>query len=102
MKPEKNKENQFGFMVVEITQDDVTKFKLESSNGVIIQKVIPGSIADQSELSEGMVVVEIDRQPVKSVAEFNNIIEGSNVEKGILLLVVSEGNARYLNLKKQN
>ena len=102
MKPEKNKENQFGFMVVEITQDDVTKFKLESSNGLIIQKVIPGSIADQSGLAAGMVVVEIDRQPVKSIAEFNYMIEGSTVEKGILLLIVAEGNARYLNLKEQN
>ena len=89
-------------MVVEITQDDVTKFKLESSNGVIIQKVIPGSIADQSGLSTGMVVVEIDRQSVKSVAEFNDMVEGSNLEKGILLLIVAEGNARYLNLKEQD
>jgi serine protease Do len=102
MKPKKNKENQFGFMVAEITKDDVTKFELESSNGVIIQKVIPGSIADQSGLSAEMVVVEIDRQPVKTVEEFNDMIESSSVEKGILLLIVADGNARFINLKEQD
>ena len=36
MKPDKSKENVFGFSVTNITQDDVNKLNLESSNGVLI------------------------------------------------------------------
>jgi len=48
-----------------------------------------------------MVIQEINRQPIKSIAEFNQLMEDSSLEKGILLLIVSEGNARYVNLKQQ-
>ncbi len=101
MKPDRSEENLFGFRVAEITQEDVSKLNLESSNGVLIQEVKPGSLASDAGLTAGMVIQEINRQPIKSIAEFNQLMEDSSLEKGILLLIVSEGNARYVNLKQQ-
>ena len=101
MKPDKSKENAFGFSVTNITQDDVNKLNLESSNGVLIGEVKPGSLASKEGLAAGMVIQEINRRPIKSVSDFNQIMTESSPEKGILLLVVSDGNARYVNLKQQ-
>ena len=101
MKPDKSKENVFGFSVTNITQDDVNKLNLESSNGVLIGEVKPNSLASKEGLAAGMVIQEINRRPIKSVSDFNQIMTESSPEKGILLLVVSDGNARYVNLKQQ-
>ena len=101
MKPDKSKENVFGFSVTNITQDDVNKLNLESSNGVLIGEVKPGSLASKEGLATGMVIQEINRRPIKSVSDFNQIMTESSSEKGILLLIVSDGNARYVNLKQQ-
>ena len=101
MKPDRSEEYLFGFRVAEITQEDVSKLNLESSNGVLIQEVKPGSLASDAGLTAGMVIQEINRQPIKSIAEFNQLMEDSSLERGILLLIVSEGNARYVNLKQQ-
>ena len=101
MKPDKSKENAFGFSVTNITQDDVNKLNLESSNGVLIGDVKPSSLASKEGLAAGMVIQEINRRPIKSVSDFNQIMTESSLEKGILLLVVSDGNARYVNLKQQ-
>ena len=101
MKPDKSKENAFGFSVTNISQDDVNKLNLESSNGVLIGEVKPGSLASKEGLAAGMVIQEINRRPIKSVSDFNQIMTESSSEKGILLLVVSDGNARYVNLKQQ-
>ena len=101
MKPDKSKENVFGFSVTNITQDEVNKLNLESSNGVLIGEVKPGSLASKEGLAAGMVIQEINRRPIKSVSDFNQIMTESSPEKGILLLVVSDGNARYVNLKQQ-
>ena len=101
MKPDKSKENAFGFSVTNITQDDVNKLNLESSTGVLIGEVKPGSLASKEGLAAGMVIQEINRRPIKSVSDFNQIMTESSPEKGILLLIVSDGNARYVNLKQQ-
>ena len=101
MKPDKSKENVFGFSVTNITQDDVNKLNLESSNGVLIGEVKPGSLASKEGLAAGMVIQEINRRPIKSVFDFNQIMKESSPEKSILLLIVSDGNARYVNLKQQ-
>ena len=73
----------------------------DSSNGVLIGEVKPGSLASKEGLAAGMVIQEINRRPIKSVSDFNQIMTESSPEKGILLLVVSDGNARYVNLNQQ-
>jgi hypothetical protein len=46
-----------------------------------------------------MVVVSVNQKPVKTVEEFNKIIEGSSLEKGILLLIRTGQGTRFVVLQ---
>jgi serine protease Do len=47
-------------------------------HGVVVQSVKPGSFADEINLSsaQGMVIVSINRHPVRNIAEFRSIVAG--------------------------
>jgi serine protease Do len=47
-------------------------------HGVVVQSVKPGSFADEINLSsaQGMVIVSVNRHPVRNVAEFRSIVAG--------------------------
>ena len=72
---------------------------LESKQGVVINKVNVNSLAEKSGLTTGMIILEINRNIIKSISDFNNELKNSNIEDGILLLVLVNGNARYITIK---
>jgi serine protease Do len=47
-------------------------------HGVVVQSVKPGSFADEINLSsaQGMIIVSINRHPVRNVSEFRSIVAG--------------------------
>lgn len=45
-------------------------------HGVLIQSVKPGSFADEIGLGEGVVIVSINRHPVRNVSDFRSIVAG--------------------------
>ncbi len=58
--------------------------------GVEVKKVYKGSPAYAAGIMEGDVILEINRSPVRSVAEFNSVV--SKLKKGdIVLLTVARG-----------
>ena len=46
-------------------------------HGVVVTQVKPGSFADESGLAAGMVITEINRQPVESAAEYKRIAKAA-------------------------
>lgn len=64
-------------------------------HGVVITEIEPGSPADNAGLSRGMVIQEVNRHPVTSVAdakrELGNIAQGQDV----MLLVWSNGGSTF-------
>ena len=49
-----------------------------------------------------MVILEINRQPIRSIGDFNQAVAQSVLEEGILLLVGIEGSARYITIKARD
>jgi serine protease Do len=47
--------------------------RLHITGGVAVMSVKPGSFADSIGLSQGAVIVEINRQPVTDIASYNAI-----------------------------
>lgn len=64
-------------------------------HGAIITSVEPGSPADNAGLSRGMVIEEVDRHPVQSVADAKR--ELGNVPKGqdVMLLIWNNGGSTF-------
>lgn len=65
-----------GFSVADITPDTVQKFGLSSDQtGVVITDVDPNGIAARFGMQPGDVITEVDRQPIKSMKDFSNLMQ---------------------------
>jgi serine protease Do len=62
--------------------------------GVVVTKVRPNSAAADAGLQPGDVIQEVNRQPVRNVADFRRAVHSSN--DGTLMLVNREGRTAYI------
>jgi serine protease Do len=69
---------------------------LQSAQGAVVTDVLPGSPAERAELEPGMVVVEVDRKPVRSAEELAKLIRKAQAGSTLLLRVEVAGGGRFL------
>ncbi len=72
---------------------------LHGKRGVVVTRVAPESGAEKAGLMPGDVIREINRQPIRSVKDFEKV--SSDVKKGgnVLILVNRRGNSLFLSAK---
>ncbi len=56
-----------------LTPENVRKFRIEEESGVVVVDVAPGTQADQAGIIPGDVILEINKQPVKSVSDYEKL-----------------------------
>ena len=61
-------------------------------HGVLVTQVKPGSFADESGLAAGMVITEINRQPVTSLEQFQSLVSGLKAGQDVGFRVVDSRN----------
>jgi serine protease Do len=86
----------WGLGLSNITPDMRDEAQLPSNlHGVLITQVEPGSPADNAGLSRGLVIQEVNRHPVASVADARR--ELSSIPKGqdVMLLIWSNGGSTF-------
>ena len=88
-----------GLSVQNLTADLAEKLGHTSDEGVLIAGVEPGSMAAKAGLRKGDLILEVENQPIHSVAEFKMAVEKAMGEAKILLLVKHEGEVRYVTVK---
>ncbi len=91
----------FGLTVQGNSPELAQRLGLAASQGVVIIGVDPGSPAYWAGLEPGDVILEVNRQPVNSVEEWNKLI--SQIKQGgtVLLTVLDrQGLAHYLSLSE--
>ena len=89
-----------GVAVQDLDRDTARELGLAGKvHGVVVVNVEPDSAAEQAGLQRGDVIREINRQPVKSVKDFEKL--ASAVKKGerVLMLVSRSGAALFLSVK---
>ena len=75
---------------------------LGQTTGVMVDGVIEGSAADERGLVQGLLVAEVDQQPVATVTEVTDLIDTADAsgKRAVLLrLVDPAGNSRYVALR---
>jgi serine protease Do len=73
----------------------------ESSLGVLITEVEPDSAAAAAGLQDGLLILKVDQQSVKTVGEAESAFEKGSLEKGILVQVrTPKAGTSYALLKK--
>jgi len=91
-----------GFSVSAVTPALREKFELPTdAKGLVVTDVKPSSAAAERGLRPGDVIVEADRDPVKTLADLNGKIDAAKKigRKSLLLLVQNEGGVRFMPLK---
>ena len=88
-----------GLSVQNLTADLAEKLGHTSDGGVLIASVTPGSVAAKAGLRKGDLILEVENQPVHSVAEFKSAVDQAADDAKILLLVKHEGQVRYVTVK---
>lgn len=65
-------------------------------HGAIIESVVPGSPAYNAELHRGMVIQEVNRQPVTGGRQLQTMLAQAPAGKSVLLLVYLNGGSAYI------
>ncbi len=92
--PEQPKESKFGITVRGITQDMADRYQFPNTKGVVVQDVKPDGFADTVGLSRGDVILEINKQPVNSEADFNRLQSELKSGQDVVFLVRPRGQAK--------
>jgi serine protease Do len=93
-------EGGLGLAVQPVTPEIAQSLGLERAEGLVITEVTPGSAADEAGLRAGDLISQINRHPVKNLADYNREMAGSEKGKSVLLLVKRGQESVFLALKK--
>jgi len=92
---ESNSESFLGITVGPITAITANQLGLNSTDGVVIMDVEPGSKAEQAGLSEGDAVLEIDHVSIVSVEEWDLAVSELDESDAVTLTIIRNGELRF-------
>jgi serine protease Do len=88
-----------GLAVEDLDQETAKELGLHGKRGVVVTRVAPDSGAEKAGLMPGDVIREINRQPIKSVKDFEKISSDVKKRGHVLILVNRRGNSLFLSVK---
>jgi serine protease Do len=89
----------FGLTVQAITQELADKYGLSKKQGVVVTEVEPGSKAYWAGVEEGDVILEVNRHPIRTVSDWNEVVSQISEDEEVLLTVLREGRTMFLLLR---
>jgi serine protease Do len=87
----KPQESKLGVNVKDITPELAERMKLPNSKGVIVQDVKADGFGDNVGVSRGDVILEINKQPVNSEADFHKVESQLKAGQDVVFLVRPRG-----------
>jgi serine protease Do len=93
-------EGELGLTVQPMTPQLAESLGIERTDGLVISAVKPGSAAEEAGLRSGDVIVEVNRKPVKNLADYNREVARNDKVKSVLFLVRRGQNSLFLALKR--
>ncbi|MEC8358973.1 MAG: Do family serine endopeptidase, partial [SAR324 cluster bacterium] len=91
---------ELGFAVQELTPEMAQRLGYETiQSGIVITAVKPDSPAFNGGLRAGMMIAEMNRQSINSMADFQRAARDISTEDGVLLLVSTPQGSQYLFLQ---
>ncbi|MEE8378295.1 MAG: PDZ domain-containing protein, partial [Candidatus Aminicenantaceae bacterium] len=87
-------DDDFGYSVQDLTASIARQYGFRSQEGVLITDVSRYSEAEEEGLQPGDIILEINRQPVKNVRDFQKIVKKIDKGRAYLLLLSRERRRR--------
>jgi len=88
--------NKLGLSVQPLTPPMASELGLQVREGVLVRDVAAGSRAGEAGIRAGDVIVEVDRQPVRTVEELKTHIDNQVKGAPMVLLIRREGGTMYV------
>jgi serine protease Do len=88
-----------GLSVVEPTPELAKRLGLPGTQGVVAQEVLPGGRAAQAGLRPGDVILEVNRQPVRTVEDFTRALAQAQ-DQPLVVLVNRRGRVAYIPIER--
>jgi serine protease Do len=86
-----------GIEVRNLTPDIVRQLNLPPNTaGVVVSQVTPGSAAEQAGIEPGDVVIEINRLPVRNLADFKRLAARVGKKDSVLLRAIRNGSKTFV------
>ena len=87
-----------GFSVKNLTDDLAERLGYEGLKGVVVSEVKADSLAALGGIRAGVLIMEVNQEPIKNAKEFKKAVEKA-VKEGQVLLLIKEGRfSRYIVL----
>jgi serine protease Do len=93
-------EETLGMTVEPVTPEMKERLQLDVDAGVIVTDVEPGGVAASAGVRPADVVVEVNRRPVKSVAEFSEAVKTVKSGDWVVLLLNRQDQRLIVHIKK--
>jgi serine protease Do len=89
---------QIGVTIREVTPDDVTKLKLPSQEGAIVDGVNKDSPAEKAGVKAGDVIVEFDGQKVRGLRQLTRLVRETPAGRSVKVAVWRDGRRTELSV----
>ena len=88
------KQSKLGITVRALTPEMADRLNVPSDKGVVVQDVKPGSFADDTGLTRGDIILEINKQPINSEDDFDRVQANLKSGQDVVFLVRQRGAGR--------
>jgi serine protease Do len=92
-------ESEFGITVQDLTPKLAKDLGVPDVQGVVVARVTPGGAADEAGLRQGDVIVEVERNPVKTRDAYEAAVRQHAKGGSLLLLVRRRDATRYISMQ---
>ena len=89
----------FGLTVKQLTPNIIKRFDIDHDEGVIITNVQQGSVARDAGLKPGDIILEINKKPIRTLADYSAAVEEVKPGDTALFLVERGSNTIYAALR---
>jgi serine protease Do len=87
-----------GVEVRPLTRELASELGIKRTDGVVVSRVAPGSAAAEAGIRQGDVIVEIDRQPVATPADFERLTRALKPEQPLTVRLQRGQSSLYIAL----
>ena len=91
--------NNLGLSVQDLTDELGRSFGYENENGVVVTAVEPDSPAAETDIKEGDLIKEVNREKINNINEFQEALKSIDKGKDILLLIRRGMHTRFVIIK---
>ncbi len=91
--------NRLGLSVQDLTDELARSFGYENESGVVVTAVEPDSPASETDIKEGDLIKEVNREKINNIKEFREALKNTDKGKDLLLLIRRGMHTRFVIIK---